>query len=107
MAKTIYISGPITGVPDYQQKFKDAKLEVASLGYVPITPIEVCSAAGLDEGNHEWLAYMKANIRAVLEVDGLYMLRDWWQSKGARVEHGLAIGLDLLILYQPDKENTR
>jgi hypothetical protein len=100
-AKRIYIAGPIGGTTDYHERFKQGCLEVAALGYVPVSPIEVVTAAGAKEG--DWLPCMKADIRALLECDGVYCLRDWHQSRGARIEHFLADALGLIVLYQPEE----
>lgn len=102
--KLIYCAGPITGIPDFRERFTRAVLEVQLLGHVPINPCEVTKAAGIDDDGSTavWLACMKADIRALLACDGIYLLRDWENSRGARLEKLVAEGLDMEIIYQPD-----
>lgn len=98
----IYISGGITGVPDFREKFAVAVQEVMLLGHTPISPLEVCMEASLKEGVDSWRSFMIADLRALLACEGIYMLRNWADSKGARLEHLVAAGLELEIIYQPE-----
>lgn len=104
MTRTLYLAGPITGNLDFRNDFAAAKLEVAQLGYVPISPLEVCMDAGLVEGQHSWKEFMQHDIRALIVCDGVYMLRGWEDSRGARIEQFLANALDLLVLYQSEEK---
>lgn len=102
----IYIAGPITNggtVPagDAKQRFEAAKLEVVQLGYRAITPMEICWPKLGQEANKEtWPEFMKLNIRSLLECDGIYLLRGWEDSRGARLEKLIADGLEMTVLYQ-------
>lgn len=100
---TVYVAGPISGITDFLERFQEGQMEVASLGHLPVNPLEVCKK--LVGGHHTWLDFMRADIRALLECDGIYCLRDWHQSRGARIEHFIAENLGMVVLYQPEKEN--
>lgn len=97
--RNIYIAGPISDTTDYYERFRQACIEVKLLGHTSVSPIEVVKAA---QCGGDWLACMRADIHALIECDGLYALRGWEHSKGARLEHLIAEGLGLEILYQPD-----
>lgn len=114
--KFIYVAGIVTDggrlpVADARNRFAEGCREVQALGYNAISPMEIARSNGLREadegGNHPWLAFMKCNIRTLLECDGIYLLRGWENSRGARLEKLIADGLGMLILYQDERsENT-
>lgn len=98
----IYLAGPIANTTDFVARFAKAREEVRALGYIPVCPIEL---NGVDKDSRREdadsrQAYLKADIRALLEADGIYLLDGWWDSRGARMEYVIASTLDLLILYQ-------
>jgi len=50
---------------------------------------------------HEvWAAYMEVDCGALLTCDGIYMLKNWAESKGARIEYVIAQELGLTIEYE-------
>lgn len=98
----VYLAGPITGIPDFRERFAQATNEVLLLGHTPISPLEVCTQAGLTEGVDSYRAFMVADIRALLACEGLYALVGWENSKGARLEHMIAAALNMEIIYQPE-----
>lgn len=98
----IYISGPIGSTTDFPERFAAGCLEVARFGYEPVSPLN--NGLARDAG---WLAHMKADIRTLLECEGIYLLRDWHQSRGARIGQMIAQGLDMLVLYQEEKVNAK
>jgi hypothetical protein len=96
MAK-VYISGKITGL-DYQDAFNNfekAEQEIKDLGGVPINPMKI-----EHKENPDWFDYMENDLAALLRCDGIYMLNDWGNSKGARIERAVALELGLSIVYQ-------
>lgn len=102
-AKTLYVAGPVSGTTDYSERFRQGCMEVAQLGYVPVSPLEVFTSE--DTTSEEtWQLAIRADIRALLECHGAFMLRNWEDSRGARLEHYIAVSLDMLVLYQGDVE---
>jgi hypothetical protein len=95
----LYISGKITGLPIEEAKasFKSAVSEVESLGYEAINPmVEV----PFNE-EFKWVDYMLPNIAILLRKgDGVFMLKNWEDSKGARIEHYIAVETKQIIIYQ-------
>jgi len=101
MTKRVYISGPITGRPNgNQEAFYAAAEHLLSLGHVPVNPHDVCY---LLPAGSTWVDYMKECIIALCRCQEIYMLRDWWRSRGARVEWFLARVLGLRVNYEPRK----
>ena len=92
--KTIYISGPITGIEaTAPQLFKEAEDFLKAKGYEVVNPMTI---------NHDhdksWTNYMKTDIIALMECDGIFMLDNWEESKGACIEYYLAIKLGYEVM---------
>lgn len=101
----IYVAGPITGQRDtVPQRFMQGDTEVRALGYNPVNPIEVNGWQDLGDGDlpENWRLYLRRDIHTLAECDGIYLLRGWENSRGARLEKLIADGLDLIILYQEE-----
>lgn len=99
--KKIYIAGPITGKENYNEEaFTRAKDNLMLKGwYNVVSPLEI-----LSPGAGSWEYYMKVDIPILLGCDTVYMLKDWQKSKGAVLEHTLALSLNMHILYEEDEE---
>lgn len=96
MAK-VYISGKITGL-DYQDAFNNfekAEQEIKGLGGISVNPMKL-----IHKENADWFDYMENDLAALLRCEGIYMLKDWGNSKGARLERAVALELGLSIVYQ-------
>lgn len=102
MNKTIYISGKITGTDDYEAKFAEAEKKLEEQGYLVINPVE--HGKWLQDifspKVPTWRDYMKADLQALMTTDCIYMLKDYKESKGARLEHFLAKILKYEIIYE-------
>jgi len=85
----VYIAGKMTGLPEMgYPAFHTEAARLRAIGYVVENPAE----------NHEqdsWLAYMRVSIRQMLTCDSVALLPNWKQSRGARIEHGIAISLGI------------
>jgi hypothetical protein len=89
MMKNIYISGKITGDSGYRKKFADAADRLYSAGYCPLNP------AALDVPGDDWNAAMREALGLMLKSDGVALLDDWSESKGAMIEASLAQGVGI------------
>ncbi len=96
MKKKIYISGKITGLtPDQAfSLFNNAELYLSEKGYEVINPMTIPH-----EHDKSWLSYMRNDLKALLDCEAIFMLYNWKDSKGAKVEHDLAQSLGLEIIY--------
>lgn len=101
--RSIYVAGPIGRTTDFHERFAQGSLEVRLLGHDPVNPLEVNPGVSADPSPEGWLKVIRADIHTLIECDGLYALRGWENSKGARLEHLIADGLGLEIIYQPEE----
>lgn len=93
----IYISGKITNNPVYKLQFAEAERVLKFAGLQPVNPAREI----LPEGS-TWADYMRHDIRLLCDCGAIYMLTNWRQSRGARLEWRLAQKLGLKIIYQRD-----
>lgn len=95
--KKCYIAGKIGGLqPEvYETNFREAEVEVNKLGYTAVSPLTLTH-------NHDksWLSHMREDIAALVYCDAIYMLSNWEDSPGAKIEFNLAYELGLKIHYQ-------
>lgn len=102
----LYVAGKISGEVGYRVKFAQACTEVATLGHVAVNPCELHTNCDhpLDHSKESWQRIMKCDIRAMLDCDGVYALKDWQDSKGATIEVNLARALKMEVFYQGQYE---
>jgi len=97
--KRIYISGPMTGLPDYNFAAFEAA-EKLLRKTVPsaeiINPHEL--SRGVDQHNAEWEDYLKLDLRAMLDCDTVVILPGWHNSKGALLEIHVATSVNIPIV---------
>lgn len=94
----IYISGKISGLPmnNVIDKFNLHAAFLKLRGYEPVNPIYVSPY----REDKQWHDYMVDDIAALFQCDAIYMLADWGQSRGARIEYQIAKELGLKIIFQ-------
>jgi hypothetical protein len=102
----VYISGPITGVKDYDEAFNIRAKMLRRMGYLVANPVEF--SIPLEERirknyNREptYQEYMEVCINQLWDCDAISMLENWEASKGARIEHDLAVacGKSIIAVY--------
>ena len=103
--KTIYISGPMSGVDKHNfPAFDEAAVAFEKEGWHVLSPSDIARRFGVQEDcapDKETLATIqKEDILALLQCSAVFMLRGWLKSEGARLEHSLAVWLGLDITYQ-------
>jgi hypothetical protein len=96
--KKCYISGKITSLPyeEALENFAHSEKRVIKMGYESINPMEEVPLN--DDWN--WHQYMLADIKLLFNCDAIYMQKNWRESKGARIEHSIAVELGLTIIYE-------
>jgi len=97
-----YIAGPMTGRADLNfPLFHAVAAHYRKLGWHVVNPAEinVDPAAG-------WLACMRADIKQLVDCDTIVMLPGWSSSKGASLEHHIAmhLGMHVIRMAAPEAE---
>lgn len=94
VVKKIYISGPMTGMPDDNcPAFNAEAARLRALGYEVVNPAEINAAANLP-----WHECLRRDIQAMLDCDTLALLRGWQESLGAHLELSIAHRVGLKII---------
>lgn len=102
----IYISGKISGLPIEQAELNFRRIEqYLSDEYEVVNPMTLTEHAAIiackDLSDIEkWRLHMKADIKAMMECDGVFLMENYTDSNGAIIEAELAIKLGMFCLYQ-------
>ena len=101
----VYISGPMSGLDDNN---RDEFSRMASLlqakGHEPVNPHDIVptrkikiTAGYIEEPikDPKYLDYLKADIAVLMTCDAYVLLDGWGDSRGARIEKGLADDLGI------------
>jgi hypothetical protein len=91
--RKLYLCGRITGDDNYRDKFLKAENRLYGAGYHPVNP------AALVPPDTDWRSAMRTAISFMLVCDGVALLPDWKESKGAKIEARLArkLGMDVRL----------
>lgn len=93
-----YIAGKVNGLDNYRSIFWMAENELIAEGH------QVMNPAILPEG-FPYEAYMPICLAMIDQCEAVYMLNNWTDSKGAKVEKAYAEATGKLIEYQPSKSS--
>ena len=98
----IYVAGKVSGLPleHTKEKFKWHAAFLSFQGNEVINPMVI---SPFDESK-TWEDYISECIPELLKCDAIYLLRDWGQSKGARIEYVIAKELGLKIIFEGEYE---
>lgn len=89
----IYLSGPMTGYPEFNfPAFRTEANRLRREGYRVVNPAEHGQQLGLS-----WADYLRKDIELLMKCDRIHLLPGWANSKGARLEHHIAIELGLEV----------
>ena len=111
----IYLSGPMTSLPDSNiPKFNAVADRLRAEGHFVINPADISHLFGTaEEVSGSFLAYyendkafggslaqciMDADLAAVRSCDAIYMLKGWENSRGAKKELTEAIACELQVM---------
>jgi len=102
MLMKIYISGKISGIEDIAyNNFEKAEKEISQMDDNIFFNIQIINPMKLPHlHTRTWEKYMVEDLKALLECDTIYMLKNWNESKGATIERQLALQLGFNIIYQ-------
>ena len=104
-APAIYISGPMTGLPNLNMEaFNDAEDKLRKAGWSDIR-----NPARLAVNEYENLPrtlYLRSDLRQLLDCQAILLLRGWHKSRGARLEALIADEVGIRRVYE-EKNQTR
>lgn len=110
MNNKVYIAGKITGDPDYRAKFAEASREVVEYTFFDRHGVEAAQAgwfnfepvspAAILPTDTRWHTAMIVCLAILVRCSHIYMLADWQESRGAKIEHRWAVALHKHIIYQ-------
>ena len=92
----IYISGPITNVLDYKEKFERAEQNLKA----KYPDAEIINPTVLDKLPLTYDEYMELDLKLIDMCGAIYMLNGWEMSKGSCIEFGYATAKELIILSE-------
>ena len=95
----IYISGKITGLrlTEARARFDKAESELVSRYNCDV--INPMSKIPYEPGK-TWSQYMLDDIALLFSCDAIYMLDNWKDSTGARIEFAIACELSKIIIFE-------
>lgn len=100
----IYISGPMTGLPDLNLPAFDAAASMLrSKGYHVYSPADYERASAAFDARKGFRQYAEW----ICDSDAIWMLPGWEKSAGARAEHALAVVVGLSIVYDQWPSRSR
>jgi hypothetical protein len=98
----LYLAGPMTGYKELNfPAFNAEAARLRALGYQVVNPAEINGDdpnavwATEEAKTAHWRACMRADITALLTCDSVAMLDGWTASKGARLEHHIALEMGM------------
>jgi hypothetical protein len=99
-----YLSGPMTGLPDYNRPaFNKAAEFLRKQGYTVWNPAEE-----FDENYiYPRKIYMRRDIEALLKCESIVMINGWENSAGARLELAIAQELEMNVFFLGDNSLER
>jgi hypothetical protein len=95
MTRIIYISGPISGLPDGNRPaFAALAARLRADGHTVVNPHELFREVAQPL---TWEEYMRDDLTALLTCTHLVLLPGWEQSRGARLEKYVAEHLGMSV----------
>lgn len=93
MTLRTYISGPMTGIADFNRPaFAAEAARLRAEGVYVVNPAE----NGLPP-DAAWVDHLRADIRDMMDCNAIHMLPGWTKSKGAMLEYHIASKLGFTI----------
>jgi hypothetical protein len=96
MAKLVYISGPMSGLPEMNYPaFMAAEAKLQAMGYTVVNPARIGADVIAANPNATWDDFMAADLIALRACQAIHFLDGWTNSRGAKIEAKLAMDLRL------------
>jgi hypothetical protein len=97
--KRIFLCGPISGRPNYEEHF--LKAEEAILNRIKLEGLQIktVNPSQFPLKGKPWEICMRYSIKAMLSCDGIALLQGWEESKRCLLELSLAGRLKIPVVY--------
>lgn len=96
--QTVYLSGPITGMPENNyREFKLAEERINAMGFETLVPHDFFF--GIDTREFKHNDYMRECIKQMMDADIVVTLKDWEQSKDCKMEVTIAREMDIPVQH--------
>lgn len=99
MRAKIYLSGAITGNPDYMAQFAEAEKELTAKGWRVLNPAKTSATLPATS----YLVYMQLSLVQMQDASAIYMLQGWERSPGAVFEKHVAESMGYAVIFQEAK----
>ena len=100
--QTVYLSGPMTGLPDYNRAAFNLRAEAfRAAGYTVNNPAEISVTHGTSKS---YGFYFRRAMRMLLNSDVVYVFGDITESKGALMELDVAKMAEMPIIWEVCKK---
>lgn len=99
MRAKIYLSGAITGNPDYMAQFDEAEKELTAKGWRVLNPAKTSATLHATS----YLVYMQLSLVQMQDASAIYMLQGWERSPGAVFEKHVAESMGYAVIFQEAK----
>ena len=96
----LYLAGPMSGKAGFNYpRFQEVAEALRSRHYDIVSPHEMHDG----DTSQSWEWYLRKDLTIMLECDGLILLEDWEESRGARLELFVADKTSMFV-YTLDKD---
>ena len=93
----IYISGPITGIKGYMERFEKAEKMLKEAGHIAVNPAKVNAQLPKETTHAE---YMKTSLAMLEMCDTVFFLKGWEESEGCNIEFEYAYEHKHTIIFE-------
>ena len=102
--KTIYIAGPMAGIPDLNYSaFSACEDKLRKEGWAVVNPFAFSAAFGDAPSGKMLDACCKSELAAIPFLDAIFLLPGWEKSKGAKAELAVALAHGLQVVVGGDR----
>lgn len=98
--EVVYIAGPITGIPDYKEKFARAEKALTEAGYIVINPAYLPNDLGDTD------LYMTICYPMIDAADVVFFLEGWEKSAGANREMKYSQDHKKMIIFEGSRKGV-
>lgn len=100
--KRIYISGPMTGLPNFNAPaFNKEAARLKAMGFDVVNPVDINP-----DTTATWHECMRRDIAALVTCDTIALLPGWEHSNGANLELHIASRVGMHIVHTQEIEAT-